>query len=58
MLNMISVIGKNIRLCRIDLYETKNKIYIGEITFMPGCGRISSFSQSFLNELGGLINLG
>ena len=58
MLNMISVIGKNIRFCRIDLYETKNKIYIGEITFMPGCGRISSFSQSFLNELGGLINLG
>jgi hypothetical protein len=47
-----------IRFCRIDLYETKNKIYIGEITFMPGCGRISSFSQSFLNELGGLINLG
>lgn len=58
MLNMIRVIGKNIRFCRIDLYETKNKVYIGEITFMPGCGRISSFSQSFLNELGGLINLG
>ena len=58
MLNMIRVIGKDIRFCRIDLYETKNKVYIGEITFMPGCGRISSFSQPFLNELGRLINLG
>ncbi len=57
MLDIVKEIGRDLPFCRIDMYETKYKVYIGEFTFMPGCARNTSFSQDFLNELGSLIKL-
>jgi hypothetical protein len=57
MLQAIHVLTESIPFCRIDFYETTDKIYLGEFTFMPGCGRINTFSSEFLAELGNLIKL-
>ena len=42
---------------RVDLYEVKGKVYVGEMTFYPGNG-FNKFSQKSLDaELANLLNL-
>lgn len=43
MLKYASVLSKDIPFVRVDLYEVKNKVYFGEMTFYPGSG-ISRFN--------------
>lgn len=52
MIRIVHVLTADLDFCRLDLYEYHNRVYFSEFTFMPGCGRISSFSQEFLNILG------
>ncbi len=49
---VIRILTSHLPFCRVDLYETQNKVYFSELTFLPGAGRIKSFSQEFLNILG------
>lgn len=44
MIKIANKLSKPIILCRVDLYEHKNKIYFGEITFYPGGG-----TEPFIN---------
>lgn len=47
-----SILSKDFNFVRVDLYELKNKVYFGELTFTPACGVLSSFSEKFLLEQG------
>lgn len=53
---IITILTSHIPFCRVDLYESQNKVYFSELTFMPGAGRIKNFSQEFLNILGQELN--
>ena len=37
---------------RVDLYETKGRIYFGELTFTPASGVLPYFTDEFLKEQG------
>ena len=41
MIEISEEISKKFDFCRIDLYEINNKIYFGEITFVPGAAELS-----------------
>ena len=55
MRHVVHQLGKTLPFCRIDLYEFHNKVYFSEMTFLPGAGRITSFSDEFLTILGGKL---
>jgi hypothetical protein len=57
MLDVIHCLTKDFLQCRVDLYESNKKVYFGELTFTPGCGRIKNYTSDFLIELGSKINL-
>lgn len=52
MLNVASVLSKNIPFVRVDLYYIKNKVYFGEMTFYPWSGYVQFNPDSFDFELG------
>ena len=52
MIDIVKLLSEDLPFCRVDLYEINDRIYFSELTFMPGAGRIKSFSQHFLNILG------
>jgi len=52
MLDIIYRLTKNFPQCRVDLYESRDKVYFGELTFTSGAGRITNYSSDFLLELG------
>lgn len=56
MVEVIKILTSHIPFCRVDLYESQNKVYFSELTFMPSAGRIKNFSQFFLNILGQELN--
>ena len=41
MIEISEDISKIFDFCRVDLYEINNKIYFGEITFVPGTTELS-----------------
>ena len=41
MIKISEDISKIFDFCRVDLYEINNKIYFGEITFVPGAAELS-----------------
>jgi hypothetical protein len=55
MLNIVYLLSKDFPQCRVDLYESSNKIFFGELTFTSACGRITTYTKNFLNELGNNI---
>lgn len=57
MLEIVFCLTKDFPQCRVDLYESNNKVYFGELTFTSGSGRIKNYSREFLKELGSKINL-
>ena len=38
MIDISEELSKNLNFIRVDLYQTSNKIYFGELTFHPGGG--------------------
>ena len=52
MKEIAKILSKDFKFVRVDLYELKEKVYFGELTFTPACGVLSSFSESFLVEQG------
>jgi hypothetical protein len=57
MLEIVFCLTKDFPQCRVDLYESNDKVYFGELTFTSGSGRIKNYSSEFLKELGSKINL-
>lgn len=58
MLEMASKLSEGIPQVRVDLYEVGGKPYFGEMTFTSAGGFNDFYTQEFLNELGGYVNLG
>lgn len=52
MIRVVKMLSQELPFCRVDLYEHMGQIYFSELTFMPGCGRIDSFSKEFMDILG------
>lgn len=57
MKQLCSVLCKDIPFCRLDLYECRGKVYLGEFTFTPaGCSG-GSISKSICNEFGAIMDI-
>lgn len=52
MIEVVKALSNEFPFVRIDLYEVNNEVYFSEMTFMPAAGRITNFSQEFLEILG------
>ena len=57
MIDIVKILSKDIPFARIDLYNSKGKIYFGEITFFPagGMGKFVPFEWDY--KLGHLLKL-
>lgn len=42
---------------RVDFYEVDNKIYLGEMTFTPGCCHFKYISNQYDIEIGKMLNI-
>lgn len=40
---------------RVDFYEVGQRVYFGEMTFTPACGRMTSLTPELQEELGRMI---
>jgi hypothetical protein len=54
MIKIAEQISKKIEFCRVDLYDINDKIYFGEITFVPEAGRINFNPLKYDYEIGKL----
>ena len=52
MLSAASVLSKGFPEVRVDFYDVEGELYFGELTFSSLSGRMTYFTQSFLEELG------
>ncbi|MBR6831854.1 MAG: hypothetical protein IKM81_00420 [Fibrobacter sp.] len=57
MVEISEKIAKKFRFLRVDFYEHKNRLYIGELTFYPGAGFEKFDPPEWDEEFGKLINL-
>ncbi len=57
MIDIASKLSEDFPWVRVDLYNLKGKIYIGELTFTPAAGVIKYNTQESLNYLGKLIKV-
>ena len=57
MLDIAQILSEGFPEVRVDLYEYKDKVYFGEMTFTSAGGYNYFYTQEFLNELGALIVL-
>jgi len=57
MLRVSRLLSKDFPFVRVDLYDTPEKIYISELTFIPTGGNMRLDSQDRLNEWGSWIQL-
>lgn len=57
MIRVAETLVKPFPFVRLDLYNINGKIYFGEMTFTPLGGMVNFHPQSFLDEMGSLIDL-
>ena len=57
MIKMAEDLSKGFPHVRVDLYNTKDRVVFGEMTFTSMCGRIYYFTDNYLMELGDLMVL-
>lgn len=57
MVKIAAILSEGIPFVRVDLYNINGKIYFGELTFTPAGFHISSIKDSYLKEMGELIQL-
>lgn len=57
MLTIAETLAEPFPFVRVDLYSFKNRIYVGEMTFHPGCGWESFDPPEWNKKMGDLINL-
>lgn len=57
MLQVSSILSEEFDYCRVDLYEINGNVRFGEMTFTPAANMMTSYTQSFLDELGECLQL-
>lgn len=57
MLELATILSKDIPFVRVDFYEVNGKIYFGEMTLFPGCGFEEFTPYSWDEKLGSWIQL-
>jgi len=57
MLDLAKKMSENIPFVRVDLYSIHNKIYFGELTFIPGAGYLKIEPKEFDFEMGSWLEL-
>lgn len=55
MLDIAKTLSAGFSQVRVDLYESKSKVYFGELTFTSNGGFMDYFSKEYLTELGNQI---
>ena len=56
MVEIAKILSSDFECVRVDLYEYKDKVYFGELTFSPAGGILFSYNQFGLDEIGKLFN--
>lgn len=57
MKRVCQILCKDIPFCRLDLYESNDRLYFGEFTFTPAVCSGGSMSKKLCYELGEILNL-
>ena len=57
MMEMSKTLAQRFKFARVDLYKSKNKPMVGEITFHPAAGLKTFTPESFNSELGSRVTL-
>lgn len=57
MIKYAKLLSKDFKFVRVDFYEIGNKVYLGELTFIPGSGRMRYKNPNTNLELGKLLHL-
>lgn len=57
MIELATVLSKNLKFLRVDFYEVDGSIYFGELTFFPGSGYTKINPVEWDYKLGEMINL-
>jgi len=57
MISVAASLSKNLVFCRVDLYIHHDKVYFGEITFIPGGGNEPFSSQNYDKKIGDYIKI-
>lgn len=56
MKNIAKILSADFDFVRVDLYEYKNKVFIGELTYSPQGGILSYYTENALLEMASLYN--
>lgn len=57
MMNIAANLSRIFPQCRVDLYESDERVFLGELTFTAGAGRIYDYTTEFLKELGNRVRI-
>lgn len=57
MIRIAEQLAKDFDFVRVDFFESKGKLYIGELTFTPNAGRIKYLSKEALIEVGKMLEI-
>lgn len=50
-------LSKDFKFVRVDFYEINDKIYLGELTFIPGAGTVKYKDKAFETKVGDMLKL-
>lgn len=57
MIEYSKILSKDFKFVRIDMFCVGENVYFGEMTFIPGCGRISFSNKKHDEEVGAMLKL-
>lgn len=57
MMKIATKLSKDFPFVRVDFFDTKNKLYLSELTFYPGGGLVPYNPQNFDRKLGDMLKL-
>ncbi|GHU68155.1 hypothetical protein FACS189413_04390 [Bacteroidia bacterium] len=55
MIDYARILSKGFDFVRVDLYDTGDKVYFGEMTFTPHGGLLRYYTLRALEEMGNLL---
>ena len=58
MIELAKVFSKDFKFVRVDFYEVSGKTILGELTFIPGAGKVSYKHKPSEKEVGDMLDLG
>ena len=57
MMELAKILSKDFPFVRVDFFDTKEKLYLAELTFYPGGGVTPYHPEAFNKELGDRLNI-